>query len=294
MKRPLSVTEKRVKELKGKFVVDLYLGRGDFWRNVKVARINRRVEVREGLPPPQLLPLFVADDLMRLKLWPPFVTEALKRLQSLPFSIGAVWRSAVPQKYWAESDWDAFAAACILYDPPELELDEFAEYGGLTPEGGVEWIDSEGRMAAAVEEYYQRLLEEVWSRRFGPYSENVWEVVSQIHSETDLLENLATRTDGLETHPYVSADRNPAGRPPIIESLAIKCAALYYDHNGSDDTTDKRIKRWTHARLAKEIILPHPNSPQRSKSPKDVGARYVRAGEKLREMRRKNRRNRSA
>ena len=80
MKESPSVTEKRVRELKGKFVVDLYRGRGDFWRNVEAARINRRVEAREGLPPPQLLPLFVADDLLRLQFWPPFTTEVLKRL----------------------------------------------------------------------------------------------------------------------------------------------------------------------------------------------------------------------
>ena len=212
----------------------------------------------------------------------------------MPVYIRAVWQSVVPQKYWGESDWDAFAAARILYDPPELELDEFAEYGGLTPEGRIEWIDSEGQTVAAVEEYYQRLIEEVWSRRFEAYSENVWEVVSRIHSDTDLLGKLAARRDELETYPYVSADRNPAGRPPIIESLAIKCAALYYDHNGFDDTTDKRFKRWTHERLAKEIILRHPNYRRRSKNPKDVGARYVKAGEKLREVRRKNRTNRSA
>lgn len=291
MKILSSSEAQRVRNIKLGFVVDVYLGRGDFWKGVKAARMVHDVEAKEGLPlPMQTLALCLAQDLMRLSSGSPFLALRglqLKMLQSWSRSIRAVWLSAVPQEFWQATDWDAFAAACILWEPPELKLDEFADYGGLALKGAVERMNRGGPREVALIEFYEGLIEELGKRDFESRGEDVRQAVSKIYTETDLLEKLKTRVTEVEN---LGVARNLGGRPQIIESLAIKCAALYHDHNGpAEDPADKRFKRWTYESLAKKIIFPHPNysRSQSRKSPKDVGARYVKRGEELRDEHRK-------
>src|SRR5215211_4225018 len=82
-------------------------------------------------------------------------------------------------------------------------------------------------------------------------------------------------------------EKNPGGRPPRDKLTAIKCAALYHDHN-SRDPEDERRKRWTFERLAQEIVLSSPHSGRRYKSLQRVGKEYVTLGEYLRKERTKN------
>lgn len=301
--------EKRVKELKRDFVLQLYLGTGPFWENIRRARVVQGIQAEMKLPPPQLSPPSSASDSQKLQSW--------------RSSVRGAWEPVVPQAYREATDWDSFVAACILYDPPEPWLEEFAQYGksaliGPTPPGvkqkvdksthrmepAIEWIDSEGHRAEAIEEFYQSLITELGRQFFEPRGYDVWQVVSDIYSGTDLLKTLRTRMTKIETHPYITVgkdtsdediqwaarvirsmrDKNRGGRPARDKLIAIKCAALYHEHNHRDPN-DGRRKRWTYERLAREIIL-EANPDKRAKHPKRVGEEYVRLGECLRRKRR--------
>jgi hypothetical protein len=115
----------------------------------------------------------------------------------------------------------------VLYDPPELELAEYAEYGALTLEGverpgeereggeelgmvapPVEWIDSAGHRADALEEFYTGLIDELGRRHFEPHGEDIQQAVSDIFVETDLVKRLQTRMQETETHPYIAVAKD--------------------------------------------------------------------------------------
>jgi hypothetical protein len=177
----------------------------------------------------------------------------------------------------------------------------------------ISWIDSEGHRAAAIEGFYQDVISELGRRFFEPRGMDVWQAISEIHTQTDLLAKLRASMEDIETHPFIAVDRytsdddietaarairsmqdkNLGGRPARDPLLAIKCAALLYDHNYRIPE-DRRRRRWTHYRLADELGLdPHKGSTNerpevRHKRLTEIGKEYVALGEKLREERQKN------
>lgn len=306
-----------VNELKRKFVLQIYLGHGPFWKNVKRSRIVQGVRAELGLPPAQLSP--------------PSLTNDPKKFQSWMSSVRSVWELVVPLAYREAANWDDFTVACILYDPPELSLEEFARYDGLGAakagsavvghQGGkgarptgpaIEWIDSEGHRVDAVEEFYRAVITELGRRHFETRGEDVWQAVSEIYGETDLLHRLEDKK--IETHPYVVVDRytsnadileaahkirsmvgkRQGGRPPRDQFVAIKCAALYDDHN-YQETKDRRVMHWSYERLVDEFNLDpsydaREDDPMRRRKRRGrIGKSYVNLGRKLRQERKKNR-----
>ncbi|PLS82385.1 MAG: hypothetical protein CYG60_24555 [Actinobacteria bacterium] len=325
--------EQRVLEIKRGLVLQVYLGQGMFWQGVRRARsivkndkdpaLKPGVKVQVGLPPAQISP--------------PYREHAAQRLESWRSAIRAAWEPAVRRRYWSAADWNKFTAACVLYDPPELQLAEFAEYGGLVSEGAggfdggrksdrggsaatlpIRWMDSAGHRVDALDQFYQGVLEELGKRYFEPRGEHVWQVFSDICNETDLVERLRTRTreiEASETHPYVEVGlasddeisravrkirtltgKNSGGAPTTDEFKAIKCAALYDDHNAKDPK-DGRRRTYTSLSLVEELKLDTAEGSRKVKK-KDseervrrtqIGRRYLRKGRKLRKEREANR-----
>jgi hypothetical protein len=70
----------------------------------------------------------------------------------------------------------------------------------------IEWIDSEGHRADAIDEFYRAVIAELGKRHFEPQGQDVWQAASDIYAQTNLLHKLRTKT--IETHPYVVVDRD--------------------------------------------------------------------------------------
>lgn len=311
--------EDRVKELKRRLVLQVYLGDGPFWENVKRARIVQNVRAEAGLPPPQLSPPSSVND--------------PEKLQSWKSSVRGVWDLVVPRAFQEASNWDDFAAACILYDPPELQLEEFAQYGESVPAGSkspvakqasgeaarvtgpaIEWVDSEGYRADIIEEFYRGVIAELGRRYIDPQGEGVWQAIDEIYKQTGLLDELRRKLKQIEAHPYIAVDKHTpeediliaarkiralrgkklGGKPPRDPLVAIKCAALYHDHN-YQQPEDKRMKRWSYEHLVEELKLDPAEEATREdprlrrKRLTRLGKNYVRLGEELRKERLKNR-----
>jgi hypothetical protein len=228
-------------------------------------------------------------------------------------------------RYQRATDWDGFFGACVVYDPPELELASFAKYSGTNPEGSnhpetsrsegsesprmvappIRWLPTSSEVSERMGDFYDALIEELGRRYVEPTGKSTSEAINEILRDTGLQEkHLAEQR--WDRRPYVALDglpqdeeivnalrmfratreRNRGGKPPRDRLLAIKCAALYYNHN-ANDPEDKRRRRWTYERLTEEIVKRA--SGQSSKNKKRVGEEYVKLGQELRRKRKKQR-----
>ena len=297
--------ERRVRELKIDLVVQVYCGNGPFWQAIRRSRVAWGVEMDvrlpptrptfSTLPPPQLSRTVPKGDrrrqkhsLKKLRAW---LRERRKEWNTC---VRAVWESVIPRNYREAADCDRFTAACMLYDPPDLEIHEFAEYGGLNPEGLPEmvWKKDAGQVSEAWEEFHQGMIEEIGKRLSALDGRDIRQLTSDIYSETDLHERFATR---LREAPMIPtrAKKGPEGKPSRGKATAIKYAALYYDHNYKDPQKKGRW-HWTHEDLVDELGLDEAEKARRvnKKDPKErerrkaIGKRTAKLGQQLREKHR--------
>jgi hypothetical protein len=121
-----------LQSFKNDLVAELFLRQGRFWALVRHARDQWEINAQVGIPPggnDVLLPQ-VADGLpdRGSKEWFRLRSDWLESLSEV--------LGVVPFKYHvsASVEWDKFASACVLYDPPDTGLLEFAEYGNHYPQ----------------------------------------------------------------------------------------------------------------------------------------------------------------
>ena len=322
-----SFGERRLSEIKRKLVLDLYQEKGLFWVGVEDARGRWGIKPEVRLPPAHLPLPYPEGDSERSQEW-------ANEMHSFRLVfVGDPWR------YQRATDWDGFFAACVLYDPPELDLALFAEYGGTKPEGGdrplegrgeeaggprmiappIRWLPTLSQLSDRLGEFYDALIEELGRRYVEPTGKGTTEAIYEILLETGLLEEYKSYFALDERHwdlrPYVALDdlpkdedvvkalrlvratrkKDPGGRPPLDELLAIKLAALHDEHNFRYPENRRRW-RWTYERLVDEFGLDEAEKV-RKVDKEDVrelrrrtriGERYVKLGQDLRMKRKKN------
>jgi len=173
---------------------------------------------------------------------------------------------------------------CVLYDPPETQLEEFAErIGGLAsnvapsgdkqywmPAPPIVWLSDADHAESTMREFYEALLEALLEKYVHPQGISSEDALGSIHRERpELFVQLMRALVENKSRPYIDVkpyhqtsfsvsafkvlsarhDTRPAsGRPKRDELTAVQCAILYDQHNVTDPT-DKRRRAWTHERL---------------------------------------------
>jgi hypothetical protein len=320
--------EHRLLEIKRRLVLELYLGDGTFWIEIKDARERWGIRPEIRLPPTHLTLPYPEGDSERAQEW-------LNEMHSFRLAfISDSWR------YQRATDWDSFFGACVLYDPPELELAVFAKYGGTKPEGGdpplkergeeaegprmiaslIRWLPTLSQLSDRLGEFYDALIGELGRPYLEPTGKGTTEAINEILVETGLLEEhqafFILDEQRWDLRPYIALDdlpkdedvvnalrlvratreKDPGGRPRRDPLLAIKLAALYRDHN-SKDPEDRRRQRWTYESLVDEFRLDGAEEVRKvdkvdvreRRRRIRIGERYVRFGEEFRRKREKNR-----
>jgi hypothetical protein len=168
----------------------------------------------------------------------------------------------------------------------------------------IRWLPTPSEVSDQITDFYDELIGELGRRYVQPTGKSTSEAINEILMDTDLLKKHGGE-QRWDRRPYVALDDLPqnqdvenalrmvratrekdrGGRHPRDRLLAIKCAALYYNHNAKAPE-DKRRRRWTYERLAEEIV--EQASGQHSKNKKRVGEEYVKLGQELRRKREKN------
>jgi hypothetical protein len=305
MKSLPSSAPSRIRKLKRALVLQVFLRDGDFWEAVRAKMDEWGIVPEERLPPAELpLPLAEGDP-VQLRRW----SLAVKEVRMV----------FLPGVYSRASDWDAFVAACILYDPPELELAEFAEYGGLMAEtalppnearGGdrgslsmvgapVKWLPHPAMVAESDRMFYEAIIAELGERYVKPQGKDTLEAVEEILRDTGLREDWWERRGRRSEQPYISVnaytkeDDGLSARHLILEELEIRDeggrprrydllavkCAALHRDHNATNPDDKRYKRWTYEKLAKAFGL----------DSERIAEAYVKRGQELRIIHEMNR-----
>jgi hypothetical protein len=187
---------------------------------------------------------------------------------------------------------EKFCAACVLYDPPETKLREFARYhdppgypakslleaSSLTTKhvemrmGPIEERSIGNEELRQQQRFYESLLLKI-AERLQPHGIDLRSIIEDIHQEHPELQRELSRE--LDRRFYINIDehtterdavrayrtiasslpRPPSGtKPQRNQLIAVQCAILHDRHNKTD-ASDKRRHLWTYKRLAEEYSL---------------------------------------
>jgi len=136
-----SSAERRITALKRELVLELFLRRGRFWDPVRSLRINWNVSAEAQLPPVDKTRVYLPPWNGPSTSLEPRETEAnLAAIDRWREDLGALHDRFVPKgcrtsvrDLDSRRDWEKYLSACVLYDPPETQLLEFADSIAIAP-----------------------------------------------------------------------------------------------------------------------------------------------------------------
>jgi hypothetical protein len=303
-----SSAESKLVMARHQLVTELYLQEGPFWDGIAAIRRRWNVEPQTRVPEasewsdtsflPDCFDPWPPDD--DLSKEPPRSEETerwLTRIRDWTSDLHALYDAAVPQegllsKYPAVS-WELFLSMCVLFDPPETKLLEFADrfqwsYSNVIPRGNkgvagalpIVWIRDADQAETTMREFYEGLLEALLEKYVHPQGVSSEDALETIHNERpDLLAGLLQGFGNNKSHPYIDVKTDPrkedilsawtllrerlavqrtsgGTRDPLI---ALQCAILYDDYNGPNPE-DRREKLSTHKTLAQMFGLQGPRA----------------------------------
>jgi len=234
-----------INALKRELVAQLYTQGGAFWEAVREVRSRRGIvatpkhpsEFDEHLLFPQDTPNWPGEPgepgytEEKLEKWDAFYQEWQRDLNT-------IIRSVVQERYFDPTKkdplpWQRFAAACVLYDPPETDLEALANYAGpypqyITPFGPSEgkWPDTEEEQLLAVEppivqlrdgieqsrieeRYWYSVLFKIWELHLKPQGLEFWGVLEEIDEKYPEFQQ-AHQEASRRNHPrhYIKVDEH--------------------------------------------------------------------------------------
>jgi hypothetical protein len=245
--------ERRLREIKRRLVLELYLREGAFWvedlwegafwAEIKDARERWGIKPEVRLPPAHLPVPHPKGDSEQAQEW-------VNELHSFQLAfVSDSWR------YQRATDWDRFFGACVLYDPPELDLALFAEYGGTKPEGldrlgstrdeetegshmiasPIRWLPTLSQLSERLGEFYDALIEELGRRYVEPTGKDTIEAINEILLETGLLKEYQSSFEldeqRWDLRPYILLDDLPQEKD-VVNALRLVRATMEKDSGG--------------------------------------------------------------
>lgn len=285
--------EASARRFKNGLVAELWTKDGPFWESVRDMRARWGIDAQPQLAPGDSPSI---GDLVFPRSAPGWASGEFsdfvgRWIQDLRYIKG---RNVPPQFKDAE-DWNAFISACVLYDPPEESLIDFARYGDspvvyapytgepsneavklpLTEAAPIRRLPSEADLKQVQSWLFARILDEV-KRDPGLLRSETNEIIESIlQTNFDLQFEYFKRMRELPRRWYIEVTTNitkkqventfdkivgahktsrERGAPKRDPLVALQCAILYDDHNGTDPK-DPRRKQWTYEKLAREFGL---------------------------------------
>jgi hypothetical protein len=289
----------RVRQAKRRLVLDVFLRRGVAWEHIQRIRERWRVEAETRMPPPYRGSVHTPE-LLGSRPEQEYGEQAEHwhaTFQAWRDDLATLYEAVVPREArdseYLVSGWGVFLSMCVLFDPPETQLVDFAEtfgwgYSNVQPRGGltmnaspIMWRRDHNELEATWMEFYEGLLGRLLAKYVHPQGVTTEEAMRSFREENKELFNrwrqrLYDNESRLliDVQPYHTSEdiksafrvlsarhktRPPSGRPKKDELTAVQCAILHDRHN-LPDHADRRRRMWTHERLANKFALDSPRS----------------------------------
>jgi hypothetical protein len=176
-----SAAEKKTKErkpsaeielprLKQDLVLQLYRQEGSFWERVREMRERWGITAHEQVPPGNPVTLLYPEGYLLRHKGPAYYPTNPGNMDIIDvnhweFELDRITAHVVPMEYTDAVRWREFMSACVLYDPPQIDLPGFAECGGEVPEGAlpVYRMPDPWAYAGAYRKFYDQILREMGS-----------------------------------------------------------------------------------------------------------------------------------
>jgi hypothetical protein len=275
--RARSSADYRLYDLKSELVLSLFLKRGRFWELVQDTRSEWNITTETRLPPPG-----------EPRTLYPESQPVSRELYLWEWNLQGIKGEVVPPRYFRASNWPAFISACVLYDPPETGLLEFAEYGGTRLETISQQDEEGGRppemlapplerwpnpysWSAAYRDFYNEVLHEIAERYLRPAGVDPQEVFSEVlraiagrleervaeipYHDVILVDEHTSQDDVRGALNMIAAarERPPQGRRQRDHLISVECAVLSDGHGWSYDRLAERYG-WQDYSLASKYV----------------------------------------
>jgi hypothetical protein len=234
-----SSAERRYTRYKRQLTLDLFLREGRLWEAVSTVRERWSVDVQRRVPD-DAAPLRPA--ILDVDVEPSGRFNQLVLRMRWSDEVKAVHDTVIPSafrnhtsKRLSQMKWFSFLAYCVLYDPPAMELLEFASRGEFVtvgfgnvdpktidtetwtvtppPEDGPTMSDPPIAMVAAPDDLrdaerslWMDVIAELGRRYFEPESLDVFEIVAAILRETGLVDVARRRYASVQLQPHITVD----------------------------------------------------------------------------------------
>jgi hypothetical protein len=251
-----------IEAYKRDLVIQLWKRGGSFWEEVGKMRERWKVVAETGLPkkckiialmPPQLDRAHTLEEQEVYARWCSELSEMAGAVIPKPllgsYQIGS---------YHSPDDWEPFLSACVLFDPPDTELDKFADLGPFLSIGTKTAAMPAPPIRKMHDPYEERqVYGKAWSaaadalfdlylKPLGFEPEQVWQEVHE--ARPDILRVRSRELQDLPLHHYIEVnelttwddlktafkiiteDREDApsrGRPKRDRLVCVQCAILH-------------------------------------------------------------------
>jgi len=290
--------EGSARRFKNGLVAELWTKDGPFWESVSDMRARWGIDVQPQLAPgdgrrigdlvfPRSAPEYISGE------FSDFLTRWIQDLRYIK-------DKNVPPQFEDAADWNAFISACVLYDPLEESLIDFAKYGDslavhapytgepsneaakrpLTAAAPIRRLPSEADLRQVQFWLFARILDEI-KRDPGLLRSDTNEVIESIlQTNFDLRFEYFKRMRELPRQWYIEVaagitktqvgntfdkivgarKQQGEGGAPKRDALIALQCAILYDDHNGRDPEDPRRKKWTYEKLAKKFGLPSARS----------------------------------
>lgn len=226
----------RIVRFKRDLILELFLRQGDFWDEIKAMRERWHISASTQLVETDVWCPYPEDP----EYWDPKIRRQWSR------DVRGLVGRVIPSRYLSVDIWQRFLSACILYNPPESHLIDFANFSNPGPTTPLP-VSVEEQEAMGDSEHLSMIAPPIRSLP-GPdntpklYIEvNPWTTEHDVRNAFRLIR---------QTQP----DQQKDGAPGRDRLAAVQCAVLY-DRYNSTGSADKRRRKWTHKRLAEKFGL---------------------------------------
>jgi len=282
-------------DLKSEFVTQLWQRRGAFWEAVSAMRGRWNVSPKVGLPDnPKKLKILALPppgmgrrDTPEKKRIDARWRRELSEIAEAVVPVALLERDHSYSMGFGAPEWEPFMSACVLFDPPDTELERFAELGpflatSLTGSGAVAMAVSPVKQLHDTHEE-RRVYMKAWSQTFSalfdlylkPLGLDIDDVWEEIHkARPDIRENMDLELHGLRLRTYIEVDENitwddvktafkmidrgreerpKTGRPRRDRLRCVQCAILHDRHGWTYEQIAERYGWLDHTLAGKYI-----------------------------------------